>query len=106
MKIVTITYIRPSTAVEWFVPSADFQSWLHGLDYVNGKDNWVTTESSDGLTRTTVITFPSDAAHQRYFNEAMSILNREERLIHCVTNNISTDYHIEVIHDENDPVTP
>jgi hypothetical protein len=106
MKIVTMTYVRPSTAVAWAMPTPEFTAWNDAHKASLGLLSFASEESSDGLTKTIRTVYKSSADHDNFMAQPELIANKEERLAYCVANNISVDYNIELIEDENDPVTP
>ena len=106
MKIVTMTYVRPSTAVAWATPTAEFLAWNDANKVAFGLLSFTSTESADGLTKTFTSVYKSEACHDNFMNQPELLANKEARLAHCVANNISVDYHVELIEDENDPVKP
>lgn len=101
-----MTYVRPSTAVEWATPSAEFLAWNDANKVAFGLLSFTSVESPDGLTKTITTIYKSQKSHDDFMNQPELLANKEARLAHCVANNISVDYHVELIEDENDPVTP
>ena len=58
-----ITYTRPNTSVDWYELDTDFNSYLQSQYIDTGKiSNKTVTESADGLTKTTIREWDSEAS--------------------------------------------
>ena len=58
--VATITWVRPNTGVDWYVPSNTHKAYIKTNFRDNGKLSTSTTISDDGLRKISISTFTND----------------------------------------------
>jgi len=64
--VATITWVRPNTGVDWYVPSNTHKAYIKTNFRDNGKLSTSTTVSDDELTRTSVSTFTNYTVREEW----------------------------------------
>ena len=104
MLISTATFIRENTSVPFYSIDDQFRD-LYQTRYIEtGKTNTQSKLSEDGLTLSVYSFWKSKAAFDEFVFDADAIEMKEARLLYCISNNITLDYHGELVNDDNDPI--
>ena len=105
MIITSITLIRSNTATPWFCVSNEFRDANYTAYYHTGKlTATYSSLSEDGLTLNLSNHWKSKAEFENFAADPIGITMKEARLLYCITNDITLDYHAEIVNDEHDPM--
>jgi hypothetical protein len=104
MLISTATFIRETTATPFFTVDDQFRDVYQTRYAELGKCNTQTILSADGLTLSVIGFWTAKAYFDEFIIDADAITMKETRLLYCISNNITLDYHGELANDENDPI--
>ena len=93
-----ITYTRPNTSVDWYELDTDFNSYLQSQYIDTGKiSNKTVTESADGLTKTTIREWDSEASLDAFLADSTYNTDlRQPRELYNAENNISRTFEHDV----------
>jgi len=87
--IVTSTWVRPNTGVDWYVASDSESAYIKTNFRDNGKISTAVTYSNDELTRTSVAIYPNDAARNEWKADSTLRNFKNNRDTYCNNNSIS-----------------
>ena len=90
--VATITWVRPNTGVDWYVPSNTHKAYIKTNFRDNGKLSTSTTVSDDELTRTSVSTFTNYTVREEWKADSKVQEHLTTRDTYCNNNSISKSF--------------
>ena len=90
--VATITWVRPNTGVDWYVPSNTHKAYIKTNFRDNGKISTSITVSADELTRTSVSTFTNDTVREEWKADSKVQEHLTARDTYCNNNSISKSF--------------
>ena len=90
--VATITWVRPNTGVDWYVPSNTHKAYIKTNFRDNGKLSTSTTVSDDELTRTSVSTFTNYTVREEWKADSKVQEHLTARDTYYTNNSISKSF--------------
>ena len=90
--VATITWVRPNTGVDWYVPSNTHKAYIKTNFRDNGKLSTSTTISDDGLRKISISTFTNDTIRAEWKADSKVQEHLTARDTYCNNNSISKSF--------------